>query len=162
MGDVCARDLQNRRWFGQRALPCHSGRSLRSLLYSGAGQRMPRSFRRTLGFDSNGVLAGDSRNFSDRHRDEESSGASSLRSLCDSANRNAVVGMMRVFKALAEEYCRVTHTFRALNDAEAWYYPANPSRVGLIEKRPCIPGRDMVNPYTSDDHLLIRGSIGGR
>jgi len=36
------------------------------------------------------------------------------------ANRDAVVGMMRVFEALADECFRVTHTFREVHEAEAW------------------------------------------
>jgi len=36
------------------------------------------------------------------------------------ANRDAIVGMMRVFEALAEECFRVTHSFRLVHNAEAW------------------------------------------
>ena len=36
------------------------------------------------------------------------------------ASREALVGMMRVFEALAEECFRVSCTFRAANEAEAW------------------------------------------
>jgi hypothetical protein len=36
------------------------------------------------------------------------------------ASRDALVGMMRVFEAMAEECFRVTCTFRAANEAEAW------------------------------------------
>jgi hypothetical protein len=36
------------------------------------------------------------------------------------ANRDALVGMMRVFEALAEECFRVTCTFRSAREAEAW------------------------------------------
>jgi len=36
------------------------------------------------------------------------------------ASRDALIGMMRVFEAMAEECFRVTCTFRVANDAEAW------------------------------------------
>src|SRR6266568_8928800 len=36
------------------------------------------------------------------------------------ASRDAVVGMMRVFEVMAEECFRVTCSFRAANEAEAW------------------------------------------
>jgi hypothetical protein len=36
------------------------------------------------------------------------------------ATRDALVGMMRVFEAMAEECFRVTCTFRGANEAEAW------------------------------------------
>ena len=36
------------------------------------------------------------------------------------ANRDAVFGMMRVFEVMAEEYFRVTRTFRVADEAEAW------------------------------------------
>jgi hypothetical protein len=36
------------------------------------------------------------------------------------ANRDALLGMMRIFEALAEELFRVTCTFRAVREAEAW------------------------------------------
>ena len=36
------------------------------------------------------------------------------------ASREALVGMMRVFEAMAEECFRVTCTFRVANEAEAW------------------------------------------
>ena len=36
------------------------------------------------------------------------------------ASRDAVVGMMRVFEVMAEECFRVTCTFRAADEAEAW------------------------------------------
>ena len=36
------------------------------------------------------------------------------------ASREALVGMMRVFEAIAEECFRVSCTFRVANEAEAW------------------------------------------
>jgi hypothetical protein len=36
------------------------------------------------------------------------------------AGRDALIGMMRVFEAMAEECFRVTCTFRVANEAEAW------------------------------------------
>ena len=36
------------------------------------------------------------------------------------ANRDALVGMMRVFEAMGEECFRVTCTLRGVNEAEAW------------------------------------------
>ena len=36
------------------------------------------------------------------------------------ANRDALIGMMRVFEAMAEECFRVTCTFRVANAAEVW------------------------------------------
>ena len=36
------------------------------------------------------------------------------------ASRDALIGMMRVFEAMAEECFRVTCTFRVANEAEAW------------------------------------------
>jgi hypothetical protein len=36
------------------------------------------------------------------------------------ATRNALFGMMRMFEALAEDYFRVTRTFRVAAEAEAW------------------------------------------
>ena len=36
------------------------------------------------------------------------------------ANRDALLGMMRIFEALGEECFRVTCTFRAVREAEAW------------------------------------------
>ena len=36
------------------------------------------------------------------------------------AHRDALVGMMRVFEAMAEECFRVTCTFRVSNEAEVW------------------------------------------
>jgi len=36
------------------------------------------------------------------------------------ASRNALFGMMRMFEALAEEFFRVTCTFRTATEAEAW------------------------------------------
>ena len=36
------------------------------------------------------------------------------------AHRDALIGMMRVFEALAEECFRVIHTFRGIAEAEAW------------------------------------------
>jgi hypothetical protein len=36
------------------------------------------------------------------------------------ANRDALIGMMRVFEVMAEECFRVTCTFRVANEAEAW------------------------------------------
>jgi hypothetical protein len=36
------------------------------------------------------------------------------------ASRDALIGMMRVFEAMAEEYFRVTCTFRVASEAEAW------------------------------------------
>jgi hypothetical protein len=35
-------------------------------------------------------------------------------------SRDALIGMMRVFEAMAEECFRVTCTFRVANEAEAW------------------------------------------
>jgi hypothetical protein len=34
---------------------------------------------------------------------------------------NALFGMMRVFEAQAEEFFRITHTFRTATDAETWF-----------------------------------------
>jgi hypothetical protein len=36
------------------------------------------------------------------------------------ASRDALIGMMRMFEAMAEECFRVTCTFRVANEAEAW------------------------------------------
>jgi hypothetical protein len=36
------------------------------------------------------------------------------------ASRDALIGMMRVFEAMAEECFRVTCTFRVASEAEAW------------------------------------------
>jgi hypothetical protein len=36
------------------------------------------------------------------------------------ARRDALIGMMRVFEAMAEECFRVTCTFRVASEAEAW------------------------------------------
>ena len=36
------------------------------------------------------------------------------------ATRDALVGMMRVFEVMGEEYFRVMRTFRVANEAEAW------------------------------------------
>jgi hypothetical protein len=38
------------------------------------------------------------------------------------ARRDALIGMMRVFEAMAEECFRVTCTFRVANEAEAWLF----------------------------------------
>lgn len=36
------------------------------------------------------------------------------------ASREAVIGMMRIFEVMAEDYFRVTRTFRVANEAETW------------------------------------------
>jgi hypothetical protein len=48
------------------------------------------------------------------------------------ASRNALFGMMRMFEALAEEFFRVTRTFRIVTDAEAWLV----SQQALAEHKP--------------------------
>ena len=48
------------------------------------------------------------------------------------ASRNALFGMMRMFEALAEEFFRVTRTFRIATEAEAWLV----SQQSLDEHKP--------------------------
>lgn len=51
------------------------------------------------------------------------------------ANRDALVGMMRVFDAMAEECFRVTCTFRAANEAEVWLVSQKPRPVNRQASR---------------------------
>jgi hypothetical protein len=53
------------------------------------------------------------------------------------ANRDALVGMMRVFEVMAENYFRVTCTFRVANEAEAWLV----SQQSLADHKPDRAGR---------------------
>ena len=48
------------------------------------------------------------------------------------ASRNALFGMMRMFEVLAEEFFRVTRTFRIATEAEAWLV----SQQSLAEHKP--------------------------
>lgn len=48
------------------------------------------------------------------------------------ASRDALFGMMRMFEALAEEFFRVTRTFRIATEAEAWLT----SKQSLAEHKP--------------------------
>lgn len=48
------------------------------------------------------------------------------------ASRNALFGMMRMFEAMAEEFFRVTRTFRVATEAEAWLV----SQQSLPERKP--------------------------